>query len=921
MTRAVVPHESQLVVIGSSAGGIEALSRLVASLPADFPAPIVIAQHLDPKRPSHLHEILGRQATLPVRVVEERETLEDGVIFVVPSGRIADISQGDLRLRPAQLGAVAPSIDLLLESAATVFGSGLVAVILTGSGSDGASGAWHVKKAGGAVVVENPATAMFPSMPSSVPPSLVDATADLDSIASVLCDLLAGEAAAAEGAAAEDPDREALRHLLDLIHDRSGIEFGRYKAATIQRRVRGRMSATARATLPEYLAFVESNPEEYSRLLNSLLIKVTEFFRDQKLFDYLRDCALPELIDAARREGRELRLWSAGCSTGEEAYSLAMALAESLGDDLPWPDIRIFATDLDGQAIAFARRGTYPAASLRGMPAAERNRHFVKSEGGYKVAKRLRALMVFGQHDLAEGAPFPHIDLLACRNVLIYFSQPMQQSALETFAFSLRPGGLLALGSSETVTALPEPFEPEQPRLRVFRRRPGVYAIPPMRPAVLRSRRIHQSANEALLLAREDAQGTREELETVNEEFQATNEELETLNEELTASVEELRVANEDLATRTDELSAQAALLQRERLDAQEEHDRLRSILASLGDAVVAVDHDGRIVSTNAAYERFFGGARAEIVPEDLAGLPLPAAARPQQRAARGERFRMEFAVTQPGGTRRWFEAVAEPLTAGDRTWGGVLTIRDLSERTMRLSLERLMAAAGHELKTPVAALHGYLQLVERALGPAGTPEARSYTERALAQTRRLGELVERLFDVSRVQAGRLELVVAPVDLVSAIRDTVEAFAALPSAPTIRFSTPKGSVVVHADRGRLEQVFANLLTNAVEHAAATPAIDVTLRRSGSVAVVKVRDEGPGIPRAELPLLFQPYTRLGHKTSSGLGLGLYLSREIVAAHGGTIEAHSTVGRGTEMVVRLPLHEMSARGRELRAGVVR
>ena len=211
--------------------------------------------------------------------------------------------------------------------------------------------------------------------------------------------------------------------------------------------------------------------------------------------------------------------------------------------------------------------------------------------------------------------------------------------------------------------------------------------------------------------------------------------------------------------------------------------------------------------------------------------------------------------------------------------------------------------------------------LVERALGPAGTLEARGYTERALAQTRRLGELVERLFDVSRVQAGRLELVVAPVDLVSAIRDTVEAFAALPSAPTIRFSAPKGSVVVHADRGRLEQVFANLITNAVEHAAASPAIDVTLRRSGSVAVVKVRDEGPGIPRAELPLLFQPYTRLGHKTSSGLGLGLYLSREIVAAHGGTIEAHSTVGRGTEMVARLPLHEMSARGRELRAGVVR
>jgi len=202
-------------------------------------------------------------------------------------------------------------------------------------------------------------------------------------------------------------------------------------------------------------------------------------------------------------------------------------------------------------------------------------------------------------------------------------------------------------------------------------------------------------------------------------------------------------------------------VLEQERLDTQEEHDRLRSILASLGDAVVAVDHEGRIMTTNDAYDRFFGGAEAEIEPEDAAGLPIPQADRPQRRAARGERFRMEFAVTQPGGTRRWFEAVAEPLTAGDRTWGGVLTIRDLSERTMRLSLERLMAAAGHELKTPVP------PCMDTSSSSSGTSARRaprkpaSMRARALAQTRQIGELIERLFDVSRIQAGRLELVTA----------------------------------------------------------------------------------------------------------------------------------------------------------------
>ena len=1080
--RSTVPQEAQLVVIGSSAGGIEALSRLVASLPADFPAPIVIAQHLDPRRPSHLHEILARRATLPVRVVEEREALENGVIFVVPSNRLVEISHGDLRLHAAKAGAVAPSIDVLFESAANVFGPGLIAVILTGSGSDGSAGAWHVKKAGGAVVIENPATAMFPSMPSSIPSSLVDATADLDSIGSVLCDLLAADNAPAEG-----PDHDELHDLLERINERSGIDFGSYKPGTILRRLHGRMNATSRPTLADYAAYLESDPEEYARLVNSLLIKVTEFFRDPKLFEYLRENVLPELIAEARRDRRELRIWSAGCSTGEEAYSAAITVAEALGEEAAWPDIRIFATDIDREAIAFARRGIYPPAALKSLPAGARDRYFAKSDGGYEVVKRLRALMVFGEHDLGERAPFPRIDLLLCRNVLIYFSTPMQRVALETFAFSLRPGGRLALGPSETVMALAEPFEDEEARLRVYRRRPGTYAIPPMRPAVLRARRSQESsldqairgahrdvervaesaasadrlvinltvgivvidpryyilrinsaarrmlgihgtafdqdfihlaevlppsairvaidaaltgkttsavfeveptdaasetthfveatlrpyrvetraiegvvveltdvtrleherradvrtrqrlekavvtngrllraneeltalvaelrtANEAMLLASEDAQATREEVETVNEEFQATNEELETLNEELTASVEELRVANEDLATRTDELSVQANTLEQQRLSLQEEHDRIRSILASLGDAVVAVDHEGRIVTTNAAYDRLFGGAKAEIEPEDAAGLPIQPADRPQQRAARGERFRMEFAVTQPEGTRRWFEAVAEPLTAGDRTWGGVIAIRDLSEQTMRLSLERLMAAAGHELKTPVAALHGYLQLVARHLGPEAQPQARTYAARALVQTRQIGELVGRLFDVSRIQAGRLELLTARVDLVAVVRDAVEVADGLPNAPTIQFSPAPGQIHVQADAGRLEQVFVNLLSNAVEHAAKSPTIDVAVSRSGTNAIVEVRDYGPGIAGDELPLLFQPYTHLGKKPSAGLGLGLYLAREIVTAHGGTIEAESRLGEGTVITVQLPLGKSRAR----------
>ncbi|HEX7592078.1 MAG TPA: CheR family methyltransferase [Candidatus Limnocylindrales bacterium] len=1080
----MIATESQLVVIGSSAGGIEALSRLVASLPADFSAPIVIAQHLDPRHPSHLQEILARRTTLPVRVVEERAALEDGVVFVVPSNRLVEISQDGLVVREAKKGAIAPSIDGLFRTAATVFGPGLIAVILTGSGSDGAAGARFVKAAGGCVVIENPATAMFPSMPNSIPSSLVDATGELDAIGQILTELL--EAGRVPPEDAESDDRRAL---LELIHERSGIDFSTYKPATILRRLRGRMNASGQPTVAGYRAHVESDAQEYGRLVNSLLIKVTEFFRDPQFFEYLRDVVLPELIAETRAGQRELRIWSAGCSTGEEAYSLAISVAEVLGDSAIWPEIRIFATDIDLEAIAFARRGIYPPEAMESLPEGIQSRYFMETAAGWEVDKRLRALMVFGEHDLGERAPFPRIDLLLCRNVLIYFARPMQEVALETFAFSLRPGGRLALGPSETVMALPDPFQEESSRLRVYRRLAGIYETRLVRSKTLRRPRqarefqldqairgthrdvqrvaesaaladslllnlavgvvvvdpryyilrinssarkmlgIHGTAfdqdfihladvlpatairasidsalagrtttavfeveptnaasetthfveatvrpykveshaiegavveltevtrleqerrtssrtkqrlakaivtngrllrangeltaavaelrmsNESMLLASEDARSSRDEVENVNEELQATNEELETLNEELTASVEELRVANEDLATRTHELGVQATALEQEKLSSHEERDRLRSILANLGDAVAAVDHEGEIVMSNAAYSRFFGGPKVDVECEDAAGLPIPSDERPRQRLARGECFRMEYAVAQPDGTRRWFEAIAEPLTAGDRTWGGVMTVRDLSDRTMRLSLERLMAAAGHELKTPVAALHGYLQLLERNL-PADSPDqARIYAAKALVQTRQIGELLERLFDVNRIRAGRLALVSAPLDLVEVVRSAVDVGVMLPNAPEIRLLPTSGPIMLQGDSVRLEQVFVNLLSNAIEHAPGTSAIDVNVSVSGSNAIVEVCDKGPGIPTDVLPLLFKPYARLGKRAKSGLGLGLglYLAREIVIAHGGTIKAESTLGEGTVIVVRLPLGQQVA-----------
>src|SRR5215218_555931 len=314
---------SYLVVVGASAGGIEALSALTTALPPDFPAPIVIAQHLSPHRVSSLAEILSRRTQLPVRTVTAQEPLEPGVIFVVPPDRDVMITDHEVQVRHEDGVGPRPSVDLLFRSAAEIFGEELIAVILSGSGSDGAAGAREVKAAGGTVIVQNPDSASFPGMPLSLAPSIVDIMANPERIGPLLHDLITGRYTVPVPA-----EISQLRGFLEQLREESGIDFSTYKQPTIQRRLQRRMAATGQNTLGEYLRYLHRNPEERRRLIASFLIKVTEFFRDPELFNYLRDQVLPELISDAKARGAELRLWSAGCATGEEAYSLAMIVAE-----------------------------------------------------------------------------------------------------------------------------------------------------------------------------------------------------------------------------------------------------------------------------------------------------------------------------------------------------------------------------------------------------------------------------------------------------------------------------------------------------------------------------------------------------------------------------------------------------------------
>ena len=472
------PHEGkELVVVGSSAGGISALSVFVSTLPHDFPAPVVLAQHLDPQRHSNLGAILERHSALPVVVVHDRVKLEKGNVYVVPANRHVKIFDGEVYVEGDNGGRPQPSIDLLLSSAAKSYGESLFAVVLTGSGSDGAAGAVEVKNAGGTVIIQNPKSASYPSMPLSLPPTIVDQVADIEQIAGLLSNLMRGVRLPPEERA-EDP----LRDLLTQVSRHTNIDFRNYKPSTILRRIARRMAVTRTGSIREYEHYLDAHPEEARELIRAFLIKVTGFFRDREAFDLIRDTVMPELIGRGREQGRVLRFWSAGCATGEEPYSFALLLADMLGPELSEWSIKIFATDLDEGAINFARRGIYPYNILEELPDDYHVRFFEPFDQSFRIAKALRQMVIFGQQDLSRGVPFPRIDLISCRNLLIYLKPESQQTILDLFSYSLQQtSGFLFLGKAETARPTKAIFDLLNKKWKVYRCKSGSLTIPSQR--------------------------------------------------------------------------------------------------------------------------------------------------------------------------------------------------------------------------------------------------------------------------------------------------------------------------------------------------------------------------------------------------------------------------------------------------------
>ena len=476
------PKQFLVAGIGASAGGIGALREFFSHVSADSGIAYVVVMHLSPEHASNLSSVLQNQTTVPVTEVTATIRIEPNHIYVIPPNKYLMVEDGVIELtEPERRRGSHTSIDLCFRTLAEAHGKDAVAIVLSGTGADGTLGLSRIKENGGFVIVQDPDEAEYADMPrSAINIGMADIILPVAEIPAKLLTLRDGAKRLSpiiereEEPAPDELDEDAaLRGILSLVRHRTGNEFQQYKRPTLLRRVARRMQVHEQNTLSNYLKFLRDHPEEVTLLLSDLLISVTSFFRDPESFEFLEQEIIPQLF-AGKGPHDEVRVWSAGCATGEEAYSLAMLLAEYRAKLDDPPKIQVFATDVDEQAIAKARDRRYPHTISLDVAPERLERFFTKDGDYYRLKKELRDHVLFALHNILRDPPFSRLDLIVCRNLLIYLTRPAQERVLETFHFALLSERFVFLGASESADMEPALFAALDVKRRIYQRRAAI---------------------------------------------------------------------------------------------------------------------------------------------------------------------------------------------------------------------------------------------------------------------------------------------------------------------------------------------------------------------------------------------------------------------------------------------------------------
>ena len=465
--------KNHIVAIGASAGGLEALQSFLTHLPKIEDVAIVIAQHLSPSHKSLLVQLLSKATQNEVQEAEHGIMLKSGVVYITPPDKEIVIEHNTIHLSkpPAKIGP-RPSVDKLFQSIASHKGGKIVAVVLSGTGTDGATSVAEVQYAGGLVILQDPSTAKYNGMPmASLQTGVQCQLLSPEKMGIVIKRFLQNEFIEEHIENNQIDDENGIAKILELLSLKTGTDFAKYKPATIKRRVFKRMHQLGIHAVHEYVSLLKQSTTEVDVMFNMILIGVTSFFRDPEAFVQIAQM-LQKIIES-KKPGDNIRLWVPGCSSGEEPYSLAMLLDDILGEKRSSFNIQIFASDIDDNAIAAGRKAVYAASVVDNVSPEFLARYFQLKGSEYEVVKSIRSMVLFSKHDLTQSPPFLKLDLISCRNLLIYFSASLQQQVIPLFHYALNPDGMLFLGKSESVGQYADLFEVSDSKNKIYKRKRG----------------------------------------------------------------------------------------------------------------------------------------------------------------------------------------------------------------------------------------------------------------------------------------------------------------------------------------------------------------------------------------------------------------------------------------------------------------
>jgi len=473
----LVKKDLIIVGIGASAGGLETLEVFFRKMPPDSGIAFVIIQHLSPRHKSIMAALLAKYTQMAVREIKDPTSLEPNCVYLNPPDKNVAVFNRVLHLmEPVKTGTINLPIDFFFRSLSEDQKEKSIAIILSGTASDGTLGIKAVKGEGGMAMVQDPDTAKYAGMPrSAIETGLVDFVLPVEKMPEYLLRYAKHPVIKKPGKVVfgETSSQHQLQKIFALIRSATGHDFSHYKSSTIERRIERRLAVHQIGSLPDYILFLQKNPVEIETLFKNLVIGVTSFFRDPKAYDVIETQALAKLIEDKHPED-VLRCWVVGCSTGEEAYSLAILISEAMEKLKKYIIVQIFATDIDEVAIEGARKGIYPASIAGDISKQRLDQFFIKESGFFKIKKQVRDMIVFSLQSVIKDPPFSRLDMVSCRNLMIYLDATLQKKMIPIFHYTLNPGGVLLLGTSETIGEYTDLFGPIDSKWKVYQRKEGL---------------------------------------------------------------------------------------------------------------------------------------------------------------------------------------------------------------------------------------------------------------------------------------------------------------------------------------------------------------------------------------------------------------------------------------------------------------